>query len=818
MSLVRFWWTTSVTASASPPSHASIAVSAIPGLAELWQETSGDPRICVAVLDGPVDQTHPCFRGAQLSALPTTVPNTVAGGRMSNHGTHVASLIFGQPGSAVPGIAPGCRGIIAPVFSDVDQGPTSQMDLARAINAAVDAGAHVINISGGELSDHGESDPLLQRAVQHCEEEGVLVVAAAGNDSCRCLHVPAALPSVLAVGAVDAQGAPLDSSNWGDAYQAQGVLAPGEKLLGAAPAGGVALRTGTSFATPLVSGVAALLLSLQLKRGIQPNAHAVREIILNSARPCPAGRGFDCHRFLKGEISISGALELLSTPRRTAMSDEMPGRETALNDHAASTGAALAGVAEAASAAEPIGAAEATLEMVDAGSVSPACAAPAAVPEGAAVRRARPPAARFRMGRGSAVASSGVDVVRTRSVAAAECGCGGDKSKQIVFALGTLGFDFGTEARRDGFKAVMPDVYAFKNNLIPFFEFKGGPEALDAIPPNPYDARQIVNYLAGFPRPETGFPTEGGFKTDPEAPPFDPIPEDRVPKGYPGLPATISDASQLIWTLNLDSTPIYAIRPSGDFATIAYQRLVEFLAGQVFPVNDQDMSTVSRVSIPGLLTGETVQLYSGQILPVVNPQVRGMYAWSENALVEAVAAGLGLTAQKKQIGFDKAIARIKDALTSAVKLTPDADKKQALETQASAEIGNLLTSQASVVLDAANQQQEIKDNLRNFLDRVYYELRNLGQTPSDRALNYAATNAFQSLTAFADPVAQNLELDTIEVDRSPICRKDSDCWDIVLRFFDPENVLRARLVERYTVDVSDTFPVLVGEVRIWHEP
>src|SRR5262249_19174717 len=125
-------------------------------------------------------------------------------------------------------------GYIAPVFSDSRPGPASQLDLARAINRAVDEGTHVINISGGELSDNGEGEPALTNAISNCKDHGTLVVAAAGNDSCRCLHVPAALPSVLAVGAMDSQGRPLDSSNWGDLYQNQGILAPGEDMLGAA--------------------------------------------------------------------------------------------------------------------------------------------------------------------------------------------------------------------------------------------------------------------------------------------------------------------------------------------------------------------------------------------------------------------------------------------------------------------------------------------------------------------------------------------------------------------------------------------------------
>ena len=56
-----------------------------------------------------------------------------------------------------------------------------------------------------------------------CEDNNVLVVAAAGNDGCACLHVPAAVPSVLAVGA---DGKPLETSNWGEAYRSNGILAP----------------------------------------------------------------------------------------------------------------------------------------------------------------------------------------------------------------------------------------------------------------------------------------------------------------------------------------------------------------------------------------------------------------------------------------------------------------------------------------------------------------------------------------------------------------------------------------------------------------
>src|SRR5262249_48752261 len=118
-----------------------------PGLSTLWLETLGDPRVCVAVLDDPIDRAHPSFHGADLELLHTLAPATEERGPALAHGTHVASVIFGQHGGLVRGIAPRCRGVIAPIFASAPQGtiaPCSQLDLARAITQAVERGAHII--------------------------------------------------------------------------------------------------------------------------------------------------------------------------------------------------------------------------------------------------------------------------------------------------------------------------------------------------------------------------------------------------------------------------------------------------------------------------------------------------------------------------------------------------------------------------------------------------------------------------------------------------------------------------------------------------
>jgi cyanobactin maturation PatA/PatG family protease len=643
----------------------------IPGLQALHKLTQGSPEITVAILDGVVDTQHPCFQGAKLTRLPTLVLHGATSGQMSTHGTHIASLIFGQPNTEIEGIAPQCHGLLVPVFSD-DRRRLSQLDLARAIEQAAENGAHIISISGGALTDMGEAEDWLERAIEMCSQRNILVVAAAGNDGCECIHVPAALPAVLAVGAVDARGHPLDFSNWGETYQNQGILAPGENILGAKPGGGTIQMSGTSFAAPIVAGVAALLLSLQVQRGETPNPHAVREALLKSALPCQYADSENEPKCLAGLLNISGAIKHLTGE---TMSETIETQATV-----EASGCGCGGTPETTEVQRQ------NLEL------SAATSAPAIPVVAAQIPN-------------PVTTSQGVSMpeTTTKSVTPSQAA---EPAGGIVYAIGTLGYDFGTEARRDTFKQLMPTAVI------------GGIE----VPSNPYDARQMVDYLAD----------------------------------------NLSEAKSLIWTLNLELTPIYAIEPLGSFSREVYAALQELLSGQVQAEDSPEY--IQRVSIPGRITGRTVRLFSGQVVPVIEPDSpRGIYGWHVNTLVRAAIEAVG-----------------------------------AEQTEA--------------------QESQMRRTLSSFLNRIYYDLRNLGQTSQDRALNFAATNAFQAAQTFSEAVGAGMELDSINVSKSPFCRLDSDCWDVQLKFFDPENSRRARKVFRFTIDVSDLIPVTLGEVRSWSSP
>ncbi|OBQ32843.1 MAG: peptidase S8, partial [Anabaena sp. MDT14b] len=576
---------------------------------KLWNLTQGDSQICVAILDGLVDQSHDCLNAANLTRLPTLIQGeATANGSMSGHGTHVASIIFGQHNSSeLRGIAPQCRGLIVPIFGDNNK-KLSQLDLARAIEQAVNAGADIINVSAGQLTDNGEAEGWLDRAVQLCKDHNVLIVAAAGNDGCECLHVPASLPTVLAVGAMNDQGKPIDFSNWGEKYQNQGILAPGEHILGAKPGGGTQKLSGTSFATPIVSGVAALLLSLQVQRGEKPDPAKVRAVLLETAIPCTDKDTDDISRCLLGKLNISGALAYFTGG---TMSEELDTVETVDSIEAAGCGCA-----EITNSAEPEPSPE---EFIP----------PEFFPVVPAVTTSAPLT-------NSSNSQFTTMSNRTSNYITASQAPSDLAEVNLVYALGTLGYDFGSEARRDSFKQLMPGV------------------AIDgtAIPANPYDARQMVDYLGD----------------------------------------NLSEAKSLIWTLNLELTPVYAIEPGGAFARDVYAILQQLLSGQIQAEDSENY--VERVSIPGILSGRSVKLFSGQVVPVIEvPNTRGLYGWKVNTLVQA------------------AIQTVQAQATEA-------------------------------------QEESIRRTLGSFLSRIYYDLRNLGTTSQDRALNFASTNAFQAASTF----------------------------------------------------------------------
>jgi Subtilase family len=182
----------------------------------------GHNEILVGVIDGIPDLGCETLAGERISTEATMAAGLA--GQSDVHGTEICSLIFGKDF----GIASGCRGLVLPIFFPDAHGGrpgrASQMDIARALYIAAERGVAIANVSAGQKTSTREAVRHLEDALGLCQRRRILVVAAAGNDGCACLHVPAAVPTVLAVVAMDDSGNPIKQSNWGESYAANGLL------------------------------------------------------------------------------------------------------------------------------------------------------------------------------------------------------------------------------------------------------------------------------------------------------------------------------------------------------------------------------------------------------------------------------------------------------------------------------------------------------------------------------------------------------------------------------------------------------------------
>lgn len=551
------------------------------------------------------------------------------------------------------------------------------MDIARALYVAADRGALIVNVSAGQRASTPEAIRHLEDALALCHRKRVLVVAAAGNDGCACLHVPAAVPTVLAVGAMDNVGRPVERSNWRHSYAENGLLAPGANLEVVGPGGVRATKTGTSFATAVVSGIAARLLSVAIREGFDLDPLDIRDLLIDSADPCDPANDEDCTRILAGRLNVAAALDrLYFRGKAKAVAPSSAAGQTSLMrgviDMDATTAAAVTATADA------------TIGLVEQQACScggkVACSCEDKEPEAI-----KPQGETQKAGVPSLHLAADAPLVLQQG-----CGCNAGQEAQLVYAVGALWFDFGSEARYDAIVQAMNDPVAANNPI------------------------QLIDFL-----------------------------DEHLPS-----------ASGVTFVLLQDQIPIYAINPSGPFALEIYRAMLGAMKSSLDPTGD-----LQRVAVPGVVYG-TTRLMNGMTVPVVYPDLRGMVKWRAAELAAAA----------------------KHAVSAA---------------------------EASAIDDAS---------IFDFLVRVYDELRNLGLTPQERAMNFAATNAYQAATAFADGASRKLELYKIAVKKSPICRPESDCWDVQLVMFDPENDRRAARYYRFTVDVSEVMPVTVGRMRSWNAP
>ncbi|WP_049997330.1 S8 family serine peptidase [Halococcus sediminicola] len=225
-----------------------------------WDTTLGDANVTVAVIDTGVQYDHPDLAGnfgsekgkdfADNDGDP--YPDVPAD---EYHGTHVAGIVASNTdnGTGVAGM--GNSTLLSGRALD-EGGSGSTADIADAIEWAADQGADVINMSLGG----GGYTNTMKNAVSYAQSNGSLVVAAAGNNGTGSVSYPAAYNECLAVSALDSNENLASYSQYGNEIE---LAAPGSDVLSTTTEtrGSYEKLSGTSMATPAVSGVAGLTLA-----------------------------------------------------------------------------------------------------------------------------------------------------------------------------------------------------------------------------------------------------------------------------------------------------------------------------------------------------------------------------------------------------------------------------------------------------------------------------------------------------------------------------------------------------------------------------
>ena len=228
-------------------------------ICDAWNITEGS-GINVAVLDQGIELTHDDLENNISPNSYDTESNSSPSQVFGNHGTHVAGTIAAIKDNTlqIVGVAP--QATLISVSNSLAGSPNSRIRRADGINWAWQNGADIISNSWGSAVQYDVIDDAIENALTNGRDgKGTIVVFATGNDFGNVAYPANSNPNILAVGSVTSTGVRSGFSNFGNELD---VVAPGSDILSTITGNGTDTFSGTSMATPHVSGIAALILSV----------------------------------------------------------------------------------------------------------------------------------------------------------------------------------------------------------------------------------------------------------------------------------------------------------------------------------------------------------------------------------------------------------------------------------------------------------------------------------------------------------------------------------------------------------------------------
>jgi subtilisin family serine protease len=231
----------------------------------LVSASAGASDVTIALIDGPIFAAHPSLADARIVIAPASRADEPDPFALA-HATFLASMLVGAPGAAL-GLCPGCTLLSFPlVDGSVLHGDVPADEVAGrfavAIREGVARGAAVIQLSLDFSALPDEAVTPIREALAAAAVAGVRTVAAAGNTAGPSASSVLAAPGVVPVGIGRFDGSAHRLTSWGVAIGAQGLLAPGEAIVGAVPPDRYELRSGSSYAASFVTAAFALLRTL----------------------------------------------------------------------------------------------------------------------------------------------------------------------------------------------------------------------------------------------------------------------------------------------------------------------------------------------------------------------------------------------------------------------------------------------------------------------------------------------------------------------------------------------------------------------------